>query len=431
MHRIVYILLGLIDSFTISVMCICSLNLKKEVSKILLIIFLGVLLFTEVNLFAIVFLNHGHTFYFLMITMIAFFKIFSKNSNAEIFLFSILPFTIASFVNYMSIFLVSLSINKKTYEVFFSENYLEAVLFLSKLLFVIVAFFIIHEKRKVSVFDQTQLIFLTILMILSNEVFIYLEPAIYYGIFNTKAMFMVMILVVTMCIVILIMAYKGQLEYQEKIQKSSIYEQMDQLDYKYQEIKEKEEILSEIRHDIKNKNAILREYINQNNLDLALKFLDNEQELTKKSITVIQTGNRIIDSVINSKMARAHNAFIQIEFAIRRIDILDETAFDIAIILSNILDNAIENIYENDRRISIKIRQTKYFLDIVVVNTTGINVLKKNPMLFTTKMDKNDHGLGIRSVRRYVSKLNGTIHFSQEGHEFKSWVSIPCENILD
>ncbi|MEG2329496.1 GHKL domain-containing protein, partial [Anaerorhabdus sp.] len=113
------------------------------------------------------------------------------------------------------------------------------------------------------------------------------------------------------------------------------------------------------------------------------------------------------------------------------IDILDETAFDIAIILSNILDNAIENIYENDRRISIKIRQTKYFLDIVVVNTTGINVLKKNPMLFTTKMDKNDHGLGIRSVRRYVSKLNGTIHFSQEGHEFKSWVSIPCENILD
>lgn len=431
MHRIVYILLGLIDSVTISVMCICNLNLKKEVSKVLLIIFLGILLFTEFNLFSIVFLNHGHTFYFLMITMIAFFKFFSKNSNAEIFLFSILPFTIASFVNYMSIFLVSLSINKKTYEVFFSENYLDAALFLSKLLFVIVAFFIIHEKRKVSVFDQTQLIFLTILMILSNEVFIYLEPAIYYGIFNTKAMFMVMILVVTMCIVILIMAYKGQLEYQEKIQKSLIYEQMDQLDYKYQEIKEKEEILSEIRHDIKNKNAILREYINQNNLDLALKFLDNEQELTKKSIAVIQTGNRIIDSVINSKMARAHSAFIQIEFAIRRIDILDETAFDIAIILSNILDNAIENIYENDRRISIKIRQTKYFLDIVVVNTTGINVLKKNPMLFTTKMDKNDHGIGIRSVRRYVSKLNGTIHFSQEGHEFKSWVSIPCENILD
>lgn len=87
----------------------------------------------------------------------------------------------------------------------------------------------------------------------------------------------------------------------------------------YQEIKEKEEILTEIRHDIKNRNTILREYIMQNNLSQALKHRNKEKGLTKKTLSIIQTRNRIIDSVINSRIVKAKKANTTVELAIKKL----------------------------------------------------------------------------------------------------------------
>lgn len=66
----------------------------------------------------------------------------------------------------------------------------------------------------------------------------------------------------------------------------------------------------------------------QNNLSQALKHRNKEKGLTKKTLSIIQTRNRIIDSVINSRIVKAYSRTCD-----KEVDILDEVTFGSAIIL--------------------------------------------------------------------------------------------------
>ena len=92
---------------------------------------------------------------------------------------------------------------------------------------------------------------------------------------------------------------------------------------------------------------------------------------------------------------------------------------DMGILYGNLLDNAIEacNYVEPDERfIRMKSKIMNGNLILSVVNSKQE---KRNLVLVTTKPDKENHGRGVKSIRKVVDKYDGTIEFEDKGDMFE------------
>ena len=79
--------------------------------------------------------------------------------------------------------------------------------------------------------------------------------------------------------------------------------------------------------------------------------------------------------------------------------------YDIAIVLANLIDNAIENIASNNKDLRLVI-QTNEQIIITIENTTD----KKEYSLNTTKQDRINHGLGLNSIKNIAVSYNGNLN---------------------
>lgn len=111
----------------------------------------------------------------------------------------------------------------------------------------------------------------------------------------------------------------------------------------------------------------------------------------------------------------------------RNIDVLcnintDFNSFDtddIICLLSNAIDNAIEAAVKCETpAISVTISEDKAYLIVMVKNTIVDSVLKNNPCLKTTKINKKHHGLGMLTIQDIVNKYNGIFDFEEEENLF-------------
>lgn len=133
--------------------------------------------------------------------------------------------------------------------------------------------------------------------------------------------------------------------------------------------------------------------------------------------------NEVINYLINNKCEQCRKKGIEPYIFISS-NIPDISELDLCILLGNALDNAIESNYGNGKKeLYLEIRTTNNFLMIAVKNTISNSILENNPQLETTKEDKNQHGMGIMSMKEIAKKYNGSISFTEENGLF-------CCNIL-
>lgn len=119
--------------------------------------------------------------------------------------------------------------------------------------------------------------------------------------------------------------------------------------------------------------------------------------------------SREINAVLNEKLARANKENIVLDFRIGG-NVGETQKMKVAVMLSNLLDNAIEaerNLQE--RKIVLEMLERKGMYCINVMNVIEHSVLESNPELNTTKPDAKQHGLGIKSVKRMVHQLDGSM----------------------
>ena len=109
-----------------------------------------------------------------------------------------------------------------------------------------------------------------------------------------------------------------------------------------------------------------------------------------------------------------------------------ENDIDIAAILGNLIDNAIEAIirYENQEngKIIIQIKYNSYKVIIKIKNPTEYieSDLKKHQI--KSMKGRNRLGIGISSIKDRVDKLGGYYDFSSVNNEFVSLVIIPIKH---
>mgnify|MGYP000513875928 FL=1 len=146
------------------------------------------------------------------------------------------------------------------------------------------------------------------------------------------------------------------------------------------------------------------------------------------------TGNAVTDVIINDKYQKAENAGIsfQVKFNLGETDTI--SAFDIGIILNNLLDNAIEaceKLEQEQRYINLTLKKKNHFLLIEVENSFDGKVIWEDggivPM--TTKQSDlpdilMEHGIGLKNVKNVADHYLGDMDIKIKNDVFKVTVML-------
>ncbi|WP_163927205.1 MULTISPECIES: sensor histidine kinase [Pseudobutyrivibrio] len=181
--------------------------------------------------------------------------------------------------------------------------------------------------------------------------------------------------------------------------------------------------LRRLRHDMKNHLTSLLGMIDSGSTNDARDYIENLLNDGKliKTGDISRTGNIVVDSLINYKYSMAKE--LGIEFT-SNVFIPTELPFkneNIVIILGNLLENAIEACVkvDNNKYIGLEMGYEKNMLQICIKNSfTG--EIKKNSAgdIETTKEDKENHGMGILSIKMAAKEYDGDVLIKNQKDEF-------------
>lgn len=194
------------------------------------------------------------------------------------------------------------------------------------------------------------------------------------------------------------------------------------------EVRERYSEIKTLRHDMRHCFAAAAELISKGRAEEAKEYIESViDEKINPAGAAVNTGSAVVDAVINNKLSVCAKSGIRVKCAI-------DTRFsgsgdvDISILLSNLLDNAVNGCDPADPRIELVIGSRKSFVYIAVRNTVASSVLSVNPTLDTDKEDKSAHGFGIKSVRSIAEKYGGSVDFAEENGCFTAEVWLKTEN---
>lgn len=174
-----------------------------------------------------------------------------------------------------------------------------------------------------------------------------------------------------------------------------------------------------LRHDLKNKISPLYALAQAGQSEELLTQLLELASSCDVDQEYVNSGNNIVDSIINFKLNSSKNLNIAVSFDILIPEELPLMTFDIAVILGNLLDNAIEAVANTDERwISIKLRYTKGCLIIEINNSYDGKLKKVDGRFISRKTDKKNHGIGLKSVEAALKNYDGVMQISYDSIKF-------------
>ena len=177
------------------------------------------------------------------------------------------------------------------------------------------------------------------------------------------------------------------------------------------------------RHDYRHHIQAMKVHAANGEYEEIDKYLDMLDDDLTKVETVIKTGNRMADAILNSKLSVATRNGIHVKAEATIPVTLSVSELDLCIIIGNLLDNAIDacmELPEEERLIRIYMEMKGNFLYLALTNTSGG---RKKTNFRSTKGE--GHGFGIRRVDAVVEKYGGYITRASEDGAFSTEVMLP------
>ncbi|MBR5058092.1 MAG: GHKL domain-containing protein [Clostridiales bacterium] len=185
-------------------------------------------------------------------------------------------------------------------------------------------------------------------------------------------------------------------------------------------IEKKHGLEQQFRHDMKNRIQVLRNIAKTNNVDELNKYLSELETRQKQNVAFSDTGNLIIDSIINSKLQDAADKGIEVSVRTQLPNDLEANSDDMVVILGNLLDNAIEACERvaGNKYVHFVMKYEMDCIFITIHNSFDGIVKNYDNGFRTRKEDSEHHGIGLRSVKKTIDEYNGSIDFSCEEKDF-------------
>ncbi len=181
------------------------------------------------------------------------------------------------------------------------------------------------------------------------------------------------------------------------------------------------------RHDYRNHIQVLTSYAEMGDLE-SLKAYLHELSIDLNSVdTVLKTGNKMTDVILNSKISLAKSRNITVRADAHVPVSLTTSEIDLCIIMGNLLDNAIEacmRLPEEERLIRIYMDMKNTQLYMSFTNTTAQKKQKKEGGRFRTTKGQG-HGYGLVRVDTIVERNQGYINRNSEDGAFTTEILLP------
>lgn len=193
-----------------------------------------------------------------------------------------------------------------------------------------------------------------------------------------------------------------------------------------EEIKSLHKKTRTLKHDMKNHIIVITSYLNDGQHDEAKNYLSKISDNLNKMYTYIETGNSLLNYIINTKLQFAKENGIDVKAEIENLSFDQIGSVDFSALLNNLLDNAIEaSLNSDDKEIVVNILRKRGYDTILVKNKISKSVLKNNPNLISTKKNKEEHGYGLKHIKSIVDEYEGMIDIYEEDDFFCVYVVCP------
>lgn len=232
-------------------------------------------------------------------------------------------------------------------------------------------------------------------------------------------------LLILLNVILYLMIYQVQSLLKSRYDLMLIQERMTSEKNRVEEVSLIWDNIRQVKHDLKNHFSVLKGHLNEGDIESCQKYVSQLFGTIESMGNLIQSGNSVIDYLINTKLSTLDNVEVLISgYVGNYADIAD---VDLACILGNVLDNAIEA-QEHvvfAKRIELLFLRKNSNRMIICKNTIKESVLRNNQRLKSTKDVPELHGMGHQIVETTVKKYDGLIDYFEKDDMFGVQIVLP------
>ncbi|MBO4669294.1 MAG: GHKL domain-containing protein [Lachnospiraceae bacterium] len=279
----------------------------------------------------------------------------------------------------------------------------------------------LHEERESVVFSIPQYM---IALLGSGSLFIIIGVA--QGVMKGETEFADWTSPLTLCLAIVGIVFIALVLWQSSIGKKAFRYKMEndyyQLCLKRQEahireIVENDQKIRRFRHDINAHLTAIEQCIQANDMPQLKSYLERMRAETSKLEVQKFTGIGVVDAIISEWYQKAVSENIEWEWDGGLLGQTGTDAYDLCVLFSNLLSNAVEAAEQVEEGAERKIHVSYgSFRDRICIRVS--NTCRNNPETGrrhgTTKSDYQNHGFGLLNIRNTVAKANGEIQIAEE-----------------
>ena len=205
----------------------------------------------------------------------------------------------------------------------------------------------------------------------------------------------------------------------EKYEKQFLEEEIQMYERRFEMMQQSRDKLRALRHDLLHHLQMLQHFALTGNTDQLVDYIGRMNEQIEIATRGVNTGNDAVDAILDFMIEKAkrEGAAITVKSSIPKEEFI--SIYDINILLSNLLDNAIEGVKGcSDKEIHLNIKTEQGLLCICVENQYD-GILYQEENRYLTRKNEDGHGIGLQNVSDIVDKYHGIMKIETENHIFK------------
>jgi hypothetical protein len=186
------------------------------------------------------------------------------------------------------------------------------------------------------------------------------------------------------------------------------------------------EKIRQMSHDFKQQVDVFSRLCEEKHYD---ELSRNLSELSDRhsAMSVVKTGNLLLDTILSSKKEAATAQGFELELNLNVQPELDFITMEVCILLGNAIDNAIEACARSaseKKLITMELTADSSRFLFHLKNNIGKPPQKDGEFLKTQKPDNLRHGIGLRSIKQISQKLGGNMTYEYDDEHFSIWIHL-------
>lgn len=226
--------------------------------------------------------------------------------------------------------------------------------------------------------------------------------------------------------------YSHQKYVEKQMEKELLFIENQQIQVMKQRLEDVEGFygnIRKVRHEMRNHMTNIKGLVSNEHYEELEKYINNLDETIQELEYKHTTGNPVTDVLINDKYRCAEKLGISFEIDFQYQSSI--SVYDMAIVLNNLLDNAIEaceKVDEKERYIKLILKKKNRFVLVEVENSFDGIVKWQNGSNFpstTKKIDSTmEHGIGLKNVKDVANRYYGDLDIKVKDNIFKVTVML-------